>query len=267
MLIVWPGAKSRVGPDRRSCHQRRTGGNCTVDVPVSDDGSVAGAVRATRSPAAAWLRILTAWLIMAAFAGATLGAVWFIARPKQGGWPPPGAALSRRRGYRTGQTGPPASGVPEIDDLASSLSPSATGSSAPCPRMRLLGRCLPPVAHSTRGPAAAVGSGAGGPGRRAAPGDHHRDRRHRPLEQTISDLLALSRDTPGGDRELPLPTLLDELRHDHHGALADAGASPGHRVRRAAQLSSSRPRLSRVAIRSSFLHHQHTHEDQPRRWA
>jgi len=42
------------------------GGNFTVDVPVGDDGAVAGAVRATSSRAAAWLPIRTASLVMAA---------------------------------------------------------------------------------------------------------------------------------------------------------------------------------------------------------
>src|SRR5947209_8182502 len=56
------------------------GGDFTVYVPVSDDGVVAGAVRATSSRTQAWLRILGAWLIMGTLAGATLGAVWFVAR-------------------------------------------------------------------------------------------------------------------------------------------------------------------------------------------
>jgi hypothetical protein len=51
------------------------GGDFTVDVPVSDDGVIVGAVRATSSSVAAWIGIMTAWLIMTASAGATLGMV------------------------------------------------------------------------------------------------------------------------------------------------------------------------------------------------
>ena len=43
------------------------------------------------------------------------------------------------------------------------------------------------------------------------------------LERTMNDLLALSRDLPHRGHELPLPTLFDELRRDHHATLADAG--------------------------------------------
>jgi signal transduction histidine kinase len=43
------------------------------------------------------------------------------------------------------------------------------------------------------------------------------------LERTMSDLLALSRDTAVGCRELPVSELFEELRRDHHGSLAAAG--------------------------------------------
>jgi len=46
-----------------------------VDVPVSDDGVIVGAVRATSSRVAAWIGIMPASLIMTASAGATLGMV------------------------------------------------------------------------------------------------------------------------------------------------------------------------------------------------
>jgi hypothetical protein len=39
----------------------------------------------------------------------------------------------------------------------------------------------------------------------------------------VNDLLALSRDLPHRDQELPLPALFDELHRDHHATLADAG--------------------------------------------
>ena len=55
-----------------------------MDVPVSDDGVIVGAVRATSSRVAAWVGIMTASLIMTASAGATLGMVWLIARRQAG---------------------------------------------------------------------------------------------------------------------------------------------------------------------------------------
>jgi len=43
------------------------------------------------------------------------------------------------------------------------------------------------------------------------------------LEQTIGDLLALSRDTTAADREVALPALLDELQREHRETVAATG--------------------------------------------
>jgi signal transduction histidine kinase len=202
------------------------GGDFTVDIPVSDDGSIAGAVRAVSPRTAAWQHILAAWLIMAALAGATLGAVWFVARRQAGRLAAPLERLSAVAAGigQGGLDSSPASGVPEIDDVAASLFESAHRVERTLARERAFSA---DASHQLRTPLAGLrlqletaleGSDAGlRPAITTAIGATDR------LEQTISDLLALSRDTPAGNRELPLPTLLDELRHDHHGTLAAAG--------------------------------------------
>lgn len=202
------------------------GGDFTVDVPVSDDGNIAGAIRATSSRTDAWLRILTAWLIMTALAATTLAAVWFVARRQAGRLAAPLERLSAVAadiGHGTLDTSP-ASGVPEIDDVAASLAQSAHRVDATLARERAFSA---DASHQLRTPLAGLRlqleTALEGPDTNLRPAITTAIDATDRLEQTISDLLALSRDIPAGDRELPLPTLLDKLRRDHHGALAAAG--------------------------------------------
>lgn len=202
------------------------GGDFTVDVPVSDDGVVAGAVRATSSRVGAWLAILTAWLVMMAFAGVTLGTVWFVARRQAARLAAPLERLSAvAAGIGRGQLETPRpSGVPEIDDVATSLSQSVHRVERTLARERAFSA---DASHQLRTPLAglrlqletalegpdaklrhAIGTAIGAADR---------------LERTITDMLELSRDTLVGERELPVPALIDELRRDHHGSLAAAG--------------------------------------------
>jgi signal transduction histidine kinase len=203
-----------------------SGRDFTVDVPVSDDGAIAGAVRATSSRTAAWLRILTAWLVMAALAGTTLGAVWFVARRQAGRLAAPLERLSAVAAGigQGGLDSSPASGVPEIDDVAVSLFESAHRVERTLARERAFSA---DASHQLRTPLAGLRlqleTALEGPDTNLRPAITTAIAATDRLEQTITDLLALSRDTPTGDRELPLPTLLDELRHDHHDTLAAAG--------------------------------------------
>jgi signal transduction histidine kinase len=219
-----PGVRSALAGDRVT--DGDPGGDFTVDVPVSDDGLVAGAVRATSSRVAAWASILTAWLVMAAIAGVALGTVWVVARRQAARLAAPLEQLSAvAAGIGQGQLETPhPSGVPEIDDVADSLSQSAHRVERTLARERAFSA---DASHQLRTPLAglrlqletalegpdakirqAVGTAIGAADR---------------LERTMSDLLALSRDTPAGNRELPVSELLEELGRDHHGSVAVAG--------------------------------------------
>jgi signal transduction histidine kinase len=181
------------------------GGDFTVDVPVSDDGVIAGAVRATSSRGAAWTGILAAWSVMAAIAGATLAAVWLIARRQAARLAAPMERLSAAAadiGLAQLQI-PIPSGVREIDDVADRLSRSAHRVERTLARERAFST---DASHQLRTPLAGLRlqleTALEGPDtklRRAigtAIGAADR------LELTITDLLALSRDTLAGDRVL-----------------------------------------------------------------
>ncbi|HEY0816285.1 MAG TPA: HAMP domain-containing sensor histidine kinase [Pseudonocardia sp.] len=227
--LAEPGVQSALAGSRIT--DGDPGGDFTVYVPVSDDGAVAGAVRATSSRTQAWLRILTAWLIMATLAGVTLGAVWFVARRQAGRLAAPIERLSAvAAGIGQGSIGQgsldsaAASGVPEIDDVAASLSRSAHRVERTLARERAFSA---DASHQLRTPLAGLRlqleTALEGPDTNLRAAITTAITAADRLEQTILDLLALSRDTPAGDRELPLPTLLDELRRDHHDTLAAAG--------------------------------------------
>jgi signal transduction histidine kinase len=202
------------------------GGDFTVDVPVSDDDVVVGAVRATSSRIAAWMGIMTAWLIMAACAGATLGMVWLVARRQAGRLAAPLEQLSAVAAGigRSPLDTPHPSGVPEIDDVADSLAESAHRVERTLARERAFSA---DASHQLRTPLAGLRlqleTALEGPDAKLRPAiDTAIDAADR-LERTITDLLELSRDTPAADRALPLPVLLDELRRDHHSTLAASG--------------------------------------------
>lgn len=202
------------------------GGDFTVDVPVTDDDAVVGAVRASSSRLAAWTPILSAWLVMATFAAATLAAAWFVARRHAGRLAAPleelsGAAAEIGYGH---WDAPDTCGVPEIDDVAAGLARSAHRVERTLARERAFSA---DASHQLRTPLAglrlqletALEGPDAGLRQAATTAIGAADR----LNQTITDLLALSRDTRAGERALPLTTLIDELHADHHKALAVAG--------------------------------------------
>lgn len=201
------------------------GGDFTVAIPVSDDGHTAGAVRASTPRTEAWLRIIAAWLAMAALAGATLVTVWLVARRQAARLAAPLEQLSvAAADIGQGRLEAPASsGVPEIDDVAASLAQSAHRVECTLARERAFSA---DVSHQLRTPLAGLRlqleTALESPTRvrqAVTAAVEAADR----LERTMTDLLALSRDLPHRDQTLPLPELLDELRRAHHATLADAG--------------------------------------------
>jgi signal transduction histidine kinase len=201
------------------------GEDFTVAVPVSDDGHIVGAVRASTPRTEAWIRIIAAWLVMAALAGATLVAVWLVARRQAARLAAPLEQLSAAAaGIGQGRLEAPAlSGVPEIDGVAASLAESANRVERTLARERAFSA---DASHQLRTPLAGLRlqleTALESPAQMRQGVTAALEAADR-LERTMTDLLALSRDLPHGDQTLPLPDLLDELRRDHHPALADAG--------------------------------------------
>jgi signal transduction histidine kinase len=201
------------------------GGDFTVAVPVTDDGHIVGAVRASTPRTEAWIRIIAAWLVMAALAGATLVAVWLVARRQAARLAAPLEQLSAAAaGIGQGRLEAPASsGVPEIDGVAASLAESAHRVERTLARERAFSA---DASHQLRTPLAGLRlqleTALESPAQMRQAVTAAVEAADR-LQRTMTDLLALSRDLPHGDQTLPLPDLLDELRRDHHPALADAG--------------------------------------------
>lgn len=201
------------------------GGDFTVAIPVSDDGRTAGAVRASTPRTEAWTRIVAAWLVMAALAGATLVAVWLVARRQAARLAAPLERLSAAAaGIGHGRLEAPASsGVPEIDDVAASLAQSARRVERTLARERAFSA---DASHQLRTPLAGLRlqleTALESPAQMRQAVTAAVDAADR-LERTMTDLLALSRDLPRPDQTLSLPDLFDELRRDHHPTLADTG--------------------------------------------
>jgi signal transduction histidine kinase len=202
------------------------GGDFRIDVPVSDDGLIVGAVRASTPPTEAWTRIVAAWLIMGVIAGATLVAVWLVARREAARLSSPLERLSDfAEGIGQGRLDPaPSTGVSEIDEVGASLAEAAHRVERTLARERAFAA---DASHQLRTPLAglrlrletALEGPTGGLRQAITSAVSATDR----LERTVTDLLTLSRDTPRDRRNLDLTVLLDELRRDHHGRLAAAG--------------------------------------------
>jgi len=201
-------------------------GDFTIDVPVSDDDQVVGAVRASTPRTEAWTRIVAAWLIMSVIAGATLLAVWLVARREAARLSSPLERLSDfAECIGQGRLDPaPSTGVSEIDEVGASLAEAAHRVERTLARERAFAA---DASHQLRTPLAGLRlrletalEGPAGDLRQAITSAVSATDR---LERTVTDLLTLSRDTPRDRQDLNVTDLLDELRRDHHGRLAAAG--------------------------------------------
>ncbi len=202
------------------------GGDLVVAVPVVDD-EVVGVVRASTPRAEAWVRIVGAWLLMAALGAVALGTVWLVARRQ-------GARLARpleqlaQNAQRLGDgdfsaRAPPA-GIPEIDAVGAALDTTAQRLGDILVRERAF---TADASHQLRTPLTGLRFGLeaalDAPGQdlpaaiRVAIGSTDQ------LMRTIDDLLTLARDTTRSTGPLRLAPVLAALRDEWHGRLAAAG--------------------------------------------
>ena len=202
------------------------GADLVAAVPVVD-GDVVGVVRASTPRTEVWMRIVGAWLLMAALGAVALGAVWLLARRQ-------GARLARpleqlaQNAQRLGDgdfsvRAEPA-GISEIDAVGASLDTTAERLGDVVARERAF---TADASHQLRTPLTGLRLGLetalDAPGQdleaavRSAIGSTDQ------LMSTIDDLLALARDTKRGTEPLPLAPLLTQLREQWHGLLAATG--------------------------------------------
>ena len=202
------------------------GGDLVVAVPVVDN-QVVGVVRAATPVAEAWVRILGAWMLMAALAAVALGAVWLVARRQ-------GARLARpleqlaKNAQRLGDgdfsvRGRPAA-IPEIDAVGTAMDTTAERLGDVVARERAF---TADASHQLRTPLTGLRFGLeaalDAPGQDLAAAIRAAIGSTDDLMRTIDDLLALARDTNRGTEPLDLAPVLTELGDQWRVMLAASG--------------------------------------------
>lgn len=196
-----------------------------VAVPVTHQGEVLGAVRASTPLGVVQRQITYVWLGMLALAGLAVGAVWLIARRQARKLAQPLEELSvaaRRLGDGDFSVRTSAAGVPEIDSVGVALNSTAGRLDDMLARERAFSA---DASHQLRTPLTGLRlrleAALDTPGQDlrqaidSAIGSTDR------LEQTIEELIALARDTRRTDTApLDLPGLLDEIKNGWHDRLA-----------------------------------------------
>ncbi|TDQ00665.1 sensor histidine kinase [Labedaea rhizosphaerae] len=196
-------------------------------VPISDGSQVTGVVRAATPHTEVLVRTGLTWLAMALLASVALITTWLIARRQASRLAAPLEELStaaRRLGDGDFTVRTPRAGIPEIDSVRSALDTTAERLNDLLARERAFSS---EASHQLRTPLAglrlqlesALDDPRADPQAAITAGLATTDR----LDRTITDLLALARDTHHGDRAAPLGPLITELEHEWHGPLAANG--------------------------------------------
>jgi signal transduction histidine kinase len=191
-------------------NNRSSDDEVAVAVPVTHEGEVIGAVRASTPRGVVERQITYAWLGMLALAGVAVGAVWLIARRQARKLAQPLEDLSvaaRRLGDGDFSVRTRAAGIPEIDSVGAALDSTAGRLDDMLARERAFSA---DASHQLRTPLTglrqAIGSAISSTDR---------------LEQTIEELLALARDTRRTNTTpLDLPGLMDEVERGWQDRLA-----------------------------------------------
>jgi signal transduction histidine kinase len=198
-----------------------------VVVPISDRGQVTDVVRAATPHTEVLVRTGLTWLAMAALAVLAMIATWLIARRQARKLAAPLEVLStaaRRLGDGDFTVRTARAGIPEIDSVGSALDTTAERLNNLLAKERAF---TSEASHQLRTPLAglrlqlesALDDPRADPQAAITAGIATTDR----LDRTISDLLALARDTRQGDHDIPLGPLIDELEREWHGPLAAGG--------------------------------------------
>ena len=242
---------SRLEPDLRRALggtvTTRSGAHLRVAVPVGVHPT-SGVVRAAATSSNVDARVLRAWLVLAGFALAAIGAAaalaWWLSRRLDAPLMQL-AAAAHRVGDGDFTTRAPRSGVAEIDGVAQAIDTTAERLGAALDRERSFSA---DVSHQLRTRVAGLRvtlEAAELTGASEHKAIHTAIEETDRLEATIVELLALARDTGSVRAPLDTPAMLDELEHSWHGRLADQGRP----LRLRAEPSLPAPHVSAIAVR------------------
>lgn len=204
-----------------------TGGRMVVAVPLTDDETVTGVVRASSASSEVLARIGRTLLLMLGLAGLAVTVAWLLARWQAGRLVAPLVAMSNTAEELGGgdfTVRAKRSGIPEIDSLAQSLDCTAQRLGTLVSRERSFSA---DASHQLRTPLTGLRLGletaaeAADPRTRAAMQEAIKSADR--LERTIDDLLALARDPAARSEPLALNELLEEIRTRWHATLAAQG--------------------------------------------
>jgi len=203
------------------------GSRMAVAVPVSDGDTITGAVLVTADHSQVYRRIGESWLAMLGLAVAAVAASWLLARRQAQRLTQPLERLcvaAERLGGGDFSVRTSPTGVTEIDSVNTSLDRTAERLGSLVERERSFSA---DASHQLRTPL--TGLQLGLESALATPDADLRAAMHDALEaagrleSTVTDLLALARDSPSGSPPLDLDRFLDGIRTRWHGPLAAAG--------------------------------------------
>ena len=226
-----------------------TGDEIVVAVPVFDSDRVIGVIRAATSRREVFDRTVETWLLMIGLGAVALTLTWLVARRQAARLAHPLEDLSeaaRRLGQGDFSARAHPAGVPEIDSVSTSLNETAERLGALLARERAFSA---DASHQLRTPLtglrlsleAAQGSPNADPLEAIRAALTSADL----LEGTITDLLALARDSHHRADPADIDELLAEIHAHWHGSLA----TQGRPLRVERLISSVRLTASSVAVR------------------